>query len=164
MPHLLRIIENTGMHINGIHMHTGSDILDIEVFLYAAEILFNAAKQFKELDFLDFGSGFKVPYKKDDIETNIEELGKKLSKRFLAFEKEHGRPLTLAFEPGKFLVSQAGFFLAKVNVVKQTTSTVFAGIDSGFNHLIRPMFYGSQHVIENVSNPKGCLLYTSRCV
>lgn len=155
MPHLLRIVENTGMNINGIHMHTGSDILDIEVFLYAAEILFDTAKHFGNLEFLDFGSGFKVPYKKDDIETNIEELGKKLSKRFNAFCKEYGRDLTLAFEPGKFLVSEAGFFLAKVNVVKQTTSTVFAGIDSGFNHLIRPMFYGSQHHIENISNPKG---------
>lgn len=155
MPHILRIVENTGMHINGIHMHTGSDILDIEVFLYAAEILFDVAKNFKELDFLDFGSGFKVPYKKDDIETDIEELGKKLSKRFNAFSKEYGRDLTLAFEPGKFLVSEAGYFLAKVNVVKQTTSTVFAGIDSGFNHLIRPMLYGSQHHIENISNPKG---------
>lgn len=155
LPHIIRIVENTKMHINGIHMHTGSDILDIEVFLYAAEILFDAAKNFKDLDFLDFGSGFKVPYKKDDIETDIEELGKKLSKRFLAFEKEYGRELTLAFEPGKFLVSEAGFFLAKVNVVKQTTSTVFAGIDSGFNHLIRPMLYGSQHSIENISNPKG---------
>ena len=155
IPHIIRIVENTKMHINGIHMHTGSDILDIEVFLYAAEILFDAAKNFKELDFLDFGSGFKVPYKKGDIETNIEELGKKLTKRFLAFEKEYGRELTLAFEPGKFLVSEAGFFLAKVNVIKQTTSTVFAGIDSGFNHLIRPMLYGSQHSIENISNPKG---------
>ncbi len=155
LPHLMRIVENTNMHINGIHMHTGSDILDVGVFLYAAEILFETAKHFKELDFIDFGSGFKVPYKKDDIETDVEEFGKKLSKRFLAFEKEYGRELTLAFEPGKFLVSEAGFFLAKVNVVKQTTSTVFAGIDSGFNHLIRPMLYGSQHQIENISNPKG---------
>jgi diaminopimelate decarboxylase len=155
LPHLLRIVENTKMHINGIHMHTGSDILDVGVFLYAAEILFDTAKHFKELDFIDFGSGFKVPYKKDDIETDVEEFGKKLTKRFLAFEKEYGRELTLAFEPGKFLVSEAGFFLAKVNVVKQTTSTVFAGIDSGFNHLIRPMLYGSQHHIENISNPKG---------
>ena len=155
MPHILRIVENTKMHINGIHMHTGSDILDIEVFLYAAEILFEAANNFKELDFLDFGSGFKVPYNKGEIETNIEELGKKLTKRFLVFEASYGRELTLAFEPGKFLVSEAGYFLAKVNVVKQTTSTVFAGIDSGFNHLIRPMLYGSQHFIENISNPKG---------
>jgi diaminopimelate decarboxylase len=155
LPHLLRIVENTKMHINGIHMHTGSDILDIEVFLYASEILFDTAKHFKTLDFIDFGSGFKVPYKKGDIETNIEELGRKLSKRFNTFEKEYGRPLTLTFEPGKFLVSEAGYFLAKVNVVKQTTSTVFAGIDTGFNHLIRPMLYGSEHYIENISHPKG---------
>ncbi|MCU4188219.1 diaminopimelate decarboxylase [Flavobacterium sp. HXWNR29] len=161
LPHILRIIENTKMHINGIHMHTGSDILDVEVFLYAAEILFETAKNFPALDFIDFGSGFKVPYKKGDIETNVEEFGKKLTKRFLAFEKEYGRPLTLAFEPGKFLVSEAGYFLAKVNVVKQTTSTVFAGIDSGFNHLIRPMLYGAQHHIENISNPKGKERYYS---
>ncbi|MDI9310144.1 MAG: diaminopimelate decarboxylase [Limnohabitans sp.] len=155
LPHIFRIVENTGMHINGIHMHTGSDILDIEVFLYASEILFESAKHFKDLDFIDFGSGFKVPYKKGDIETDVEELGKKLSKRFLAFEKEYGRDLTLIFEPGKFLVSEAGYFLAKVNVVKQTTSTVFASIDTGFNHLIRPMLYGSEHQIENISHPKG---------
>ncbi|XLS28063.1 diaminopimelate decarboxylase [Flavobacteriaceae bacterium M23B6Z8] len=155
MPHILRIVENTSMRVNGIHMHTGSDILDIEVFLYASEILFEAARNFNELEFIDFGSGFKVPYKEGDIETNIEELGKKLTKRFNEFCKEYGRDLTLSFEPGKFLVSEAGYFLASVNVVKQTTSTVFAGIDSGFNHLIRPMLYGSQHQITNISNPKG---------
>ena len=155
VPHILRIVENTKMHINGIHMHTGSDILDIDVFLYAAEILFDTAKHFRELKFIDFGSGFKVPYKEGDIQTDIEELGEKLSQRFLEFCKLYGRDLTLAFEPGKFLVSEAGFFLVKVNVVKQTTSTVFAGIDSGFNHLIRPMFYGATHFIENISNPEG---------
>ena len=155
MPHLLRIVENTGMYINGIHMHTGSDILDIDVFLHASTILFDAASHFSDLDFIDFGSGFKVPYKPGDIETDIEELGQKLSARFNAFAKAYPKPLTLAFEPGKFLVSEAGKFLAKVNVVKQTTSTVFAQIDSGFNHLIRPMLYGSQHEIHNISNPEG---------
>jgi len=155
IPHLLRIVENTAMNINGIHMHTGSDILDIDVFLHAAEILFDTAKHFKALEFLDFGSGFKVPYHENDIETNIEELGEKLSKRFVAFCKEYGSELQLIFEPGKFLVSQAGHFVTQVNVVKQTTSTVFAQVDSGFNHLIRPMLYGSHHHIENLSNPKG---------
>ena len=161
IPHLLRIVELTNMNINGIHMHTGSDILDIDVFLYASEILFETAKNFKRLDFIDFGSGFKVPYKEGDIETNIEEFGKKLTKRFNSFCKEYGKELTLAFEPGKFLVSEAGYFLAKVNVVKQTTSTVFAGIDSGFNHLIRPMLYGANHQITNLSNPKGKERYYS---
>ncbi|MEN8886863.1 MAG: diaminopimelate decarboxylase [Winogradskyella sp.] len=155
IPLLLRIVKNTKMTINGIHMHTGSDILDIDVFLYASEILFETAKHFKDLEFIDFGSGFKVPYKAGDIETNIEELGEKLSKRFNAFCKDYGKDLTLAFEPGKFLVSEAGVFLANVNVVKQTTSTVFAQIDSGFNHLIRPMLYGAEHAIVNISNPKG---------
>lgn len=161
IPHLLRIVDLTKMNINGIHMHTGSDILDIDVFLYASEILFETAKNFKNLDFIDFGSGFKVPYKAGDIETNVEELGQKLSAKFNAFCKEYGKELTLAFEPGKFLVSESGFFLAKVNVVKQTTSTVFASIDSGFNHLIRPMLYGSSHEIENISNPKGRERYYS---
>ena len=155
MPLLLRIVENTQMNINGIHMHTGSDILDIEVFLHASEILFEAAKQFKNLTFIDFGSGFKVSYKAHDFETNIEELGEKLSHRFNLFCENYGRPLTLAFEPGKFLVSQSGYFLTKVNGIKQTTSTVFAQVDSGFNHFIRPMLYGAQHHIENISNPEG---------
>jgi len=155
LPHVMRIVENTGMHINGIHMHTGSDILDIDVFVYASEILFEAAKNFNDLEFIDFGSGFKVPYKEGDIETDIEELGEKLGERFNAFAKAYKKPLTLAFEPGKFLVSEAGKFLVEVNVVKQTTSTVFAQVDSGFNHLIRPMLYGSQHEIKNISNPEG---------
>ena len=155
LPHVLHIVENTKMRINGIHMHTGSDILDIEVFLYASEVLFDSAKHFKELEFIDFGSGFKVPYKENDIETDIEELGEKLSERFNRFCETYGKKLTLAFEPGKFLVSEAGFFLARVNVVKQTTSTIFAGLDSGFNHLIRPMFYKAQHEIINISNPGG---------
>lgn len=155
IPHLLRIVQNTGMNVNGIHMHTGSDILDIEVFLHAAEILFDTAKNFNNLEFIDFGSGFKVPYKPGDIETDIEELGEKLSNRFHAFCKEYGKELSLAFEPGKFLVSQAGYFIAPVNGVKQTTSTVFAQVDSGFNHLIRPMLYGSYHHIENLSNQDG---------
>jgi len=161
IPLLLRIVENTGMNINGIHMHTGSDILDIDVFLYASEILFETAKKFKNLTFIDFGSGFKVPYRPNDVETNIEELGKKLTERFKTFCANYGRELTLAFEPGKFIVSQSGYFLTKVNAIKQTTSTVFAQIDSGFNHLIRPMLYGAQHHIENISNPNGKERYYS---
>jgi len=155
IPHVLRIVKNTSMRINGIHMHTGSDILDVDVFIHAAEILFNTALKFKNLEFIDFGSGFKVPYKIGDIETNIEELGEKLSKRFNDFCKNYGKDIELAFEPGKFLVSSAGYFLTKVNAIKQTTSTVFAQVDSGFNHLIRPMFYGAHHEIINISNPKG---------
>jgi diaminopimelate decarboxylase len=153
IPLLLRIVKNTNIKVNGIHMHTGSDILDIEVFINAAEILFETASKFKDLEFIDFGSGFKVPYYPGDNETDIEELGEKLSKRFNKFCKSYGRNLTLAFEPGKFLVSEAGNFLCSVNSIKQTTSTVFAQVDTGFNHFVRPMMYGSNHHIENISNP-----------
>ena len=153
IPLLLRIVKNTNIKVNGIHMHTGSDILDIEVFIHATEILFDTASKFKELEFIDFGSGFKVPYSPGHNETNIEELGVKLSKRFNDFCDEYGKDLILAFEPGKFLVSEAGNFLCSVNSIKQTTSTVFAQVDSGFNHFVRPMMYGSSHHIENISNP-----------
>ena len=155
VPHIKRVVENTGMNINGIHMHTGSDILDIDTFLRASDILFGVAKQFQNIDFIDFGSGFKVPYKEGDISTDIEQLGLQLSERFNEFCAEYGKDITLMFEPGKFLVSEAGSFLAKVNVVKQTTSTVFAHVDSGFNHLVRPMMYDSYHHITNISNPTG---------
>ena len=155
LPLIHRVVRNTGMLINGIHMHTGSDIYDIDAFLRATEILFNAAIELENLEYIDFGSGFKVPYKEGGNETDIEELGLKLSKRFNGYSKKFGKELTLMIEPGKFLVSEAGKFLTSVNVVKQTTSTVFASVDSGFNHLIRPMFYDSYHHIENISNPDG---------
>ncbi|VAW15927.1 Diaminopimelate decarboxylase [hydrothermal vent metagenome] len=155
LPHIHRIVSNTNMVINGVHMHTGSDIYDIDAFLRATEILFDAAREFKDLSYIDFGSGFKVPYKEGDNQTDIEELGLKLSKRFNEFAEETKKDLTLMFEPGKFLVSEAGKFLTSVNVIKQTTSTVFASIDSGLNHFIRPMFYEAYHHISNISNPKG---------
>jgi diaminopimelate decarboxylase len=143
------------MQINGLHMHTGSDILDSGVFLQGAEILFDAAKDFPDLTFIDFGSGFKVAYKPNDITTDIEELGKSLSERFVEFCKEYRKDLELWFEPGKYLVSESGFFLVKTNVIKQTTATVFVGVNSGLNHLIRPMLYDSYHHILNLSNPQG---------
>ena len=155
LPLVKRIIEANNLHVEGIHMHTGSDILDINAFIKGAEVMLEAAKNFDNLNYVDFGSGFKVAYKKEDIETDIEELGNVLSKRFNKFCKEYGKKLQLFFEPGKFLVSEAGLFAAKVNVIKQTTSTIFAGLDTGLNHLIRPMFYNAYHEIINLSNPGG---------
>lgn len=154
-PLAKRLIENTGMIVNGVHMHTGSDILDIDVFLQGAEILFGVAKELKHLEYIDFGSGFKVPYYPGADETDVAYLGQSLGERFNRFVEEYGSDLTLMFEPGKYLVSEAGYFLVSVNVIKQTTSTVFASVDSGFNHLIRPMFYNAHHEITNISNLNG---------
>ena len=155
LRHVLRIIEKENINVIGLHMHTGSDILDAGVFIRGAELLFEAAENFKHLRFLDFGSGFKVSYKEGDITTDVAELGKAITERFNAFCKEYGKPLELWFEPGKFIVSESGILLVKTNVIKQTTATVFVGVDSGQNHLIRPMFYDAYHHIVNISNPNG---------
>ena len=155
MRHVERVVASTGVKVRGLHMHTGSEIKDIDVFLRGVEILLEMADYFPDLEFIDLGSGFKVPYKPDDRETDIENLGKRLTKRFNEFCQSRGKNLELWFEPGKYLVSESGTFLVKVNVIKQTTATVFAGVDSGFNHLIRPMFYQSHHHISNLSNPEG---------
>ena len=155
IPHVLRVIETNDMRVEGIHMHTGSDILDVDVFLRGVEILLESSTHFRSLEYIDIGSGFKVAYHEGDIFTDIEAFGKSLSSRFNKFCKDYGKDLTLIFEPGKYLVSEAGYFLARVNVVKQTTSTVFAGLDTGMNHMIRPMFYDAYHHIINVSKPQG---------
>jgi len=155
MPEVEKIINETGTRIDGVHMHTGSDILDIDVFIRGAEVLFDIAKKFDDLEFIDFGGGFKVAYKEGDSATDIQKFGKIMSKRFNEFCKEYGKDLSMEFEPGKFLVSECGYFLVHVNVIKPNSETIFAGIDSGMNHLIRPMYYGAYHDIENISNPNG---------
>ncbi|MFI5134959.1 MAG: diaminopimelate decarboxylase [Chitinophagales bacterium] len=153
--HLTRVIKTCNINVVGLHMHTGSDILDSQVFLQGAEILFDLAKEFPDLQFIDFGSGFKVAYKPDDVVTDIDDLGKTLGDRFNEFCFEYGRQLDLYLEPGKFLVSESGTLLVRANVIKPTISTVFVGVGSGQNHLIRPMFYDAYHHIINVSNPSG---------
>ena len=155
LRHVVRIVENYNMKITGLHMHTGSDIIDADVFLRGAELLYQAAEHFKDLQFMDFGSGFKVAYKEGDMVTEIESIGSKITKSFQDFCKRYGRELELWFEPGKYIVSESGKFLVNANVIKQTTSTVFVGVNSGQNHLLRPMFYNAYHHIENISNPDG---------
>ena len=155
MRHIERIVKTTKLNVKGIHMHTGSDIKDVQVFLQGLEILFELATHFPEITFIDLGSGFKVPYYDDDVSTDVVQMGEKVGEAFNKFSKETGRKIEVWFEPGKFLVSEAGYFIVKANVIKQTTATVFAGVNSGFNHLIRPMFYEAYHRIENISNTNG---------
>lgn len=155
LRHICRIVEHYNMSVIGLHMHTGSDIIDPDVFIRGAELLYEAADIFPNLQFLDFGSGFKVPYRESDLVTDIEIIGQKISASFQEFCTRTNRDLELWFEPGKYIVSEAGKLLVSTNVVKQTTSTVFVGVDSGQNHLLRPMFYNAFHHIENISNPEG---------
>jgi diaminopimelate decarboxylase len=155
LRHIERIVKSTKLKVTGLHMHTGSEIKDVDVFLRGVDIMFELAVHFPDLEFIDLGSGFKVAYQAGDPETDIALLGKKLSEAFNKFNKTYSRPLQVWFEPGKFLVSQCGYLVVKANVIKQTTATVFVGVNSGFNHLIRPMFYDAFHLIRNISNPKG---------
>lgn len=152
---ILQSVAKHKLQIVGLHIHTGSDILDAEVFLQGGNVLFEAAMQFPDLKFLDFGGGFKVAYKPNDISTNVMEVGKKVGEAFEDFCKRYGKQLELWLEPGKFLVSEAGYLLVKTNVVKESTSVTFVGVDSGLNHLIRPMMYDAYHSVYNLSNLDG---------
>lgn len=155
LPEIHQTVKRYNMRINGLHIHTGSDITESEVFLKMAEILFGVARDFPDLRFIDFGSGFKVAYKDGDIVTNVYDLGLKLTKVFNEFCQSYGRKLELHFEPGKFIVSEAGVLLVKATVIKSTPSLTFVGVNSGLNHLIRPMMYEAWHDIVNISNPAG---------
>lgn len=155
LRHVLRVIETNELNVEGLHVHTGSDILDSEVFLRGAQIIFDAAYNFPNLRYIDFGSGFKVPYRSGDPATDIPMLVGKIEDEFLKFCQEYGRELEMWFEPGKYIVSEAGQFLVRCNVIKTTPATVFAGVDSGMNHLLRPMMYDAYHNIVNISNPTG---------
>jgi diaminopimelate decarboxylase len=146
------IVKETGVWIRGLHIHTGSDIKDVDVFLNGVQVLFDISGYFPQLEFLDLGGGFKVAYKPGDDQTDIELLGLKVTEAVAAFERQTKRKWQLWFEPGKFLVSEAGYFITEVNVIKETPAITFAGVNTGLNHLIRPMFYGSYHTIENISN------------
>jgi diaminopimelate decarboxylase len=153
--HIERIMNSTNLRIEGLHMHTGSEIKDVDVFLQGLEIILDLTEKFPDVKYIDMGSGFKVAYKSSDVETDIKSLATKVEKTLSNYKKQTGIQFELWFEPGKYLVSKSGHFLVRANVIKQTTATVFVGVNSGFNHLIRPMFYDAYHKIENLSNPKG---------
>jgi diaminopimelate decarboxylase len=155
VPNIERIVKRFDINVQGVHVHTGSDILDADIFIRAAELVFSVVEKFDTVTHIDFGSGFKVAYKEGDLATDIESFGEKFSASFNAFCERMGKDYVLEFEPGKFMVSNAGYFLAQANLIKQTTSCTFVGLNTGFNHLIRPMFYNAYHEVENISNPKG---------
>ena len=152
---ILTVVSDYNLFIRGLQIHTGSDIDSADVFVKGIEVLFDIIPHFKELEFVDLGGGFKVPYKEGDTETNIAALAQKVDEVFATHPNPGNKHLQVWFEPGKFLVSAAGYFITKVNVLKETSATTFASVNSGFNHLIRPMFYNSYHRIENISNENG---------
>lgn len=155
LDQILTTVSKYNLHIQNLHIHTGSDIKDVDIFVKGIEVLFDIIPHFKELESIDLGGGFKVPYKEGDTETNMPLLAQKVAEAFSNHPNPNGKHLQVWFEPGKFLVSAAGYFITEVNVIKENPNTTFAGVNSGLNHLIRPMFYDAYHKIENISNPAG---------
>lgn len=152
---ILEVVNKYNLRICDLHIHTGSEIKDVDVFVKGIEVLFDIVPHFKDLEFIDLGGGFKVPYKDGDVETDINLLAQKVGEAFASHPNPGGKPLQVWFEPGKFMVSECGYFVTQVNVMKETSAATFVSVDSGFNHLIRPMFYDAYHRIENISNPNG---------
>jgi len=152
---ILELVSKYNLRISDIHIHTGSEIKDVDVFVKGIEVLFDLIPKFKDLQFIDLGGGFKVQYEEGDTETDMEELAEKVREAFAQHPVPGRKPLQVWFEPGKYLVSESGYFVTQVNVLKNTSAANFVSVDSGFNHLIRPMFYDAYHRIENISNPNG---------
>ena len=136
---ILDIKKQTGLAIKGLHLHTGSEIKEVDVFLNGLNLLLELSNQFEELTVIDLGGGFKIPYKPDEKGVDIGQLGEKLFERLDQFQHSNNRKFQIWFEPGKFLVSEAGYFLTKANIIKENPTRHFIGVDSGFNHLIRPL-------------------------
>ncbi len=152
---IIEIKKSTGLQIKGLHLHTGSEIKDVEVFVKGLNLLLDLAEHFPEMTIVDLGGGFKVPYKDEEVGTNMQLLGEKMAETLSAYTNKTGRTFKVWFEPGKYLVSECGYFLVKANIIKKGPSRTFVGVNSGFNHLIRPMFYDAYHKISNISNPSG---------
>lgn len=150
-----KIAKQYDLKIIGVHQHIGSGILNEAIFIKAMKALLRTAKELKNLEFVDFGGGFGVPYKPDEKPLNMRKLGRDISKLFNAFCQDYGKKLTMVFEPGRYLVCEAGTLLATVTDIKKTPFKTFVGVDSGFNHLVRPVMYGAEHQILNASRVRG---------
>lgn len=149
------VVKRHNIFIRTLHIHTGSDIKEADVFVQGIEVLFDLIPHFPELEVIDLGGGFKVPYMPGEEETDVNLLAQKIKETFDHHPVAGGKKFKLWFEPGKFLVSECGYMLAEVTVLKDTGVIEFAAVNSGLNHLVRPMMYDAYHHIENISNPAG---------
>ncbi len=150
-----KVVKGNDLFIRTLHIHTGSDIKDADVFVKGIEVLFEIIPHFPELEVIDLGGGFKVPYQPGEKETDVQLLAQKIKETFDNHPIAGSKKFELWFEPGKFLVSECGYMLAEVTVLKDTGVVEFAAVNSGLNHLIRPMMYDAYHHIENISNTAG---------
>lgn len=154
---ILGLVRQYDLKVVGFHEHTGSGIPEFVHMKQGAWNLLAALDpvEFPDLEFVDFGGGFRVPYREDEPVVDYAAFGEEMSTLFAEFCKCYGRRLDMYFEPGKFLVAEAGTLLVTVTDLVTTRDKKLAGVNSGFPQLIRPMFYGAWHEVRNVSNPDG---------
>ncbi|MBI2990471.1 MAG: diaminopimelate decarboxylase [Candidatus Magasanikbacteria bacterium] len=153
---VLEMTRYYGLQVIGVHQHIGSGWLALEEPLLALDVILDIAAQFPDLEFVDVGGGFGVPYKPGQKSLDLQTLGMSVDKRFKSFCALYGRDLTLRFEPGRYIVAQAGSLITRVNTIKQSISgKIIVGTDTGMNQLVRVAMYGSYHPIRNLSNALG---------
>jgi diaminopimelate decarboxylase len=158
VPEVIKIAQSRNLKIVGVHQHIGSGIRDVSKFAEAMEVLLSVIRKhtLADLEFVNFGGGIGVPYRPTETPIDLNALGKMLAERFSAFCRDAKKDLTLILEPGRFPVAESGYLVARVNTIKETPyGKTFAGIDTGFNHLVRPTMYGSYHHMTNLTNPDG---------
>ncbi len=144
-----------GLRVAGVHCHIGSGVLQAERFVEAVTNLLTVARRFPALEQVNFGGGIGIPYRRGEQELAVERLGALLTAEYDRFCASYGAHPALCLEPGRFLVARSGTLLCRVTAVNQARKYLFAGTDSGFNHLIRPAMYGSYHHIEPVEPRAG---------
>lgn len=137
--------------ISGIHFHIGSGVLDHKLYTEAIKKALEISTTFKEVEFVDIGGGIGIPYKPEQSNFDLNEFGKEITRLLEEFSEKEKRNVKLLLEPGRYLVAESGVLLAKVVELKQTPEYKFVIVDTGFNHLVRPVMYGSYHEIINLS-------------
>ncbi len=150
IPEVKEILKKYNLKLVGINQHIGSLFMEPESYVAGAKNLLSIAQNFEDLDFIDLGGGFGIPYHKQDDQgrLDLKALGLQLSEFMHDFSKAYGKQLLFKIEPGRYISAEAGLLLGTVHAVKYNGDNKYIGTDLGFNVLARPVMYDSHHDIE----------------
>ena len=144
------ILKRYNLRLVGVNQHIGSLFMDSAPYLESIESLLSIAAQFEDLEFVDFGGGFGIPYRKQEGEQRLDlkALGHMLDHTFEQWVAEYSKKITFKIEPGRYIAAECGILLGTVHAVKHNYDRKYIGTDLGFNVLMRPILYNSHHDIE----------------
>ena len=150
IPQVKELLEKYHLKLIGINQHIGSLFMTGDAFTASITALFDIAKQFSDLEFIDMGGGFGIPYKKEEGEAplDLKDLGSAMDKALWQFAEEYGKQVIFRIEPGRYISAECSVILSEVHSVKYNHDQKFVGCDCGFNVLQRPIMYDSYHGIE----------------